>query len=102
MIDLSKTSGLPLEIDDNYNLIVKSPAKAVGPAFVRKFSEMIPVLLDSQSKAPAEITYKVTRGVCLAEHETVIADNHLTYDVTIVPPYMLGDEYNKTVGHYHD
>jgi glucose-6-phosphate isomerase, archaeal len=101
MIDLSKTSGLPLQLDDQYNLIVNSPAKATGPAFVRKFSEMQPVLLDSQTKAPAEITYNVTRGICLAEHEDIIKDNHLTYDVTIVPPYMLGDEFNKTVGHYH-
>ncbi len=30
-----------------------------------------------------------------------IKENGLRYDITIIPPAMLGDEYVKTAGHYH-
>lgn len=30
-----------------------------------------------------------------------IKANHLRYDITVIPPGMLGSEYIKTVGHYH-
>lgn len=32
---------------------------------------------------------------------TKIKENGLRYDITIIPPAMLGDEYVKTAGHYH-
>ncbi|MBX4187356.1 MAG: hypothetical protein KW802_03850 [Candidatus Doudnabacteria bacterium] len=102
MINLEKTSGLPIEVDEQNHLIIKPPAKQTGPGFVRKFSEMVPVLYDQTAKAALEETYSVYRGICLADHESLIKDYHLTYDVTILPAMMLGDEYNKTVGHYHD
>ncbi len=101
MINLEKTSGLPLEVDDNFQLVIKQPAIQSGPGFTRTFSEMVPVLLDKDSKSPVTETYRVYRGVCLSEHEDLIKDNHLTYDVTILPAMMLGSEYNKTLGHYH-
>ena len=28
-------------------------------------------------------------------------ENDLRYDITVVPAKMLGDEFNKTKGHYH-
>lgn len=31
----------------------------------------------------------------------IIVENRLRYDITIIPPAMLGDEYVKTAGHYH-
>jgi hypothetical protein len=69
MINLEKTSGLPIEVDEQNNLKLNSPAIATGPSFVRKFEEMVPVLIDSDVKVPAKIMYNVTRGVCLSEHE---------------------------------
>lgn len=35
-----------------------------------------------------------------ADHEA-IKSHHLRYDITRIPPGMLGSEYVKTVGHYH-
>nr|WP_321496568.1 glucose-6-phosphate isomerase family protein [uncultured Methanolobus sp.] len=35
-----------------------------------------------------------------ADHKSIV-DNSLRYDITIIPPAMLGDEYVKTAGHYH-
>ena len=102
MINLEKTSGLPVEVDEQYHLKLNPPAVANNNRrFSRKFSEMTVALMDPDVKAPAEITYEVYGGVHLAEHESIIQDNHLTYDITILPAMMLGREYNKTVGHYH-
>lgn len=28
-------------------------------------------------------------------------ENGLRYDITVIPPLMFGDEFNKTKGHYH-
>src|SRR3989344_5983952 len=30
-----------------------------------------------------------------------IRANNLRYDITVLPPFRTGDEYNKTFGHYH-
>src|SRR5258708_20334003 len=62
---------------------------------------MTVALLEPDVKSPAEITYEVYGGVHLAEHESIIKNHHLTYDITILPSMMLGKEYNKTIGHYH-
>ena len=63
---------------------------------------MTPVLADPDTKTDREELYYVYRGICLSEDKDKIAAAHLTYDITILPPIMLGQEYNKTVGHYHD
>lgn len=35
-----------------------------------------------------------------ADHRKIV-EHRLRYDITIIPPAMLGDEYVKTAGHYH-
>ncbi len=101
MINLEPTSGLPIELTDDFLLKFNKPLKDRDVTFVRKFSEMEPVLLDPNTKAPAEITYRVYRKIALPEDEHTTEKYHLEYDITILPPMMLGDEFNKTLGHYH-
>ncbi len=101
MIDLQKTSGLPIELTDDLHLNFNHPMEEFPMTFARKFSEMTPVLLNASAKSDRDETYFVYRGLCLPEHKTLIQGLHLTYDITIVPPMMLGNEFNKTVGHYH-
>jgi glucose-6-phosphate isomerase, archaeal len=101
MIDLKQISGLPLSLTDDFHLQIGEGAKQAGPSIVRKFSEMQPVLFDRNAKSDRDDMYYVYRGICMSEDENKIAGLHLTYDVTVLPPLMLGEEYNKTVGHYH-
>src|SRR6185295_1475637 len=35
------------------------------------------------------------------EDREIVEGHHLTYDITIVPPMKIGQEFNKTLGHYH-
>ncbi|HEV8601661.1 MAG TPA: glucose-6-phosphate isomerase family protein [Patescibacteria group bacterium] len=101
MINLEKISGLPIQVTEEYKLKFKPPLGDFPMTFARKFSEMVPVLMDPTIKAPIEITYPVYRGIHLPEHNEIVTSNHLTYDITIPAPVMLGREFNKTAGHYH-
>ncbi len=101
MIDLEKVSGIPMEVTDDFHLKLKTGGIETGNKFVRKFSEMKPVLYDKAANPGRDELYFVYRGVGREVDKSKIEQNHLTYDVTIVPPLMLGEEYNKTLGHYH-
>lgn len=40
---------------------------------------------------------------CLESNDNpkLFSENNLRYDITIIPPILLSNEYNKTYGHYH-
>lgn len=102
MIDLQQASGLPITLTDDFHLKFGEPLKPVEPG-VRTFEEMIPVLMDEKAVAnPARTEmYYMYRDVHLSEDEEKIRAHHLRYDLTVIPPGMIGEEFNKTVGHYH-
>jgi len=101
MIDLSKISGLPVELDEKtYMLKFSAPLQNMVPS-VRVFQEMRPVLMNPDCKVDREELYYMYRDVHLPEDEKMIRDNKVRYDFTVIPPGMLGDEFVKTVGHYH-
>lgn len=100
MIDLEKVSGLPIEINDDNSLKFKSPLPEVKPA-VRTFEEMKPVLMEPDAKPPFEEMYYMYRNVHFKEHEDMLQKLNVGYDITVVPPGKIGNEFIKTVGHYH-
>lgn len=62
----------------------------------RLLEEMLPVLKNPESvkKPKNTVIYDMYRGVKILDE--------LRYDVTFFYPEILGDEYMKTFGHYHD
>ena len=102
MTNLEKISGLPIELTDDFHLRFHAPLMSKMPA-VRKFSEMLPVLMDPTAKPdPArEEMYYMYRDVHLPEDEAKIRKHNLRYDMAVLPAAMLGQEFAKTVGHYH-
>jgi glucose-6-phosphate isomerase len=103
MIDLQKVSGVPMELDEEtYKLKFRSPMENMVPQ-VRVFEEMQPVLMDreAQSEPAREELYYMYRDVHLPEHEKIIRDAKVRYDITVIPPGMIGKEFIKTVGHFH-
>ncbi len=103
MINLEKTSGLPIEVTKDYHLKFNPPLKEHKLSITRKFSEMVPVLMDktAQPTPSREDMYYVYRNVAFEKDREIIEQNHLTYDITVVPPGRIGREFNKTLGHYH-
>ncbi len=71
---------------------------------VRRLIDMKEVILDQNWLAGAQDfeLYYMYRDLSLsrADKEKLL-HNDLRYDITIIPPNMLGCEYVKTAGHYH-
>ena len=71
---------------------------------IRHLFDIKEVILDQEwlSKQNNMELYYMYRGMGLTEEDKKkIADARLRYDITVIPPLMLGKEYNKTAGHYH-
>jgi Thermophilic glucose-6-phosphate isomerase and related metalloenzymes len=70
---------------------------------MRKVRDMIDVLMDQTwISYPERILYDMYREVHLSDSELKkMKAAKLRYDITVIPPAMLGPEYVKTAGHYH-
>ena len=78
----------------------------VTVADVRKLHDMEDVLFDKEwferTEARNKEMYYMFRDLSKNDADLeVIKANHLRYDITVIPPGMLGSEYTKTLGHYH-
>lgn len=60
---------------------------------VRTLGQMKGALHGKSDLPENTITYKMYRGIWQKQS--------IRFDVTIIPPLSLGDEHNKTFGHYH-
>src|SRR3989338_2722004 len=99
MIDLQKISGLPIELLDDGKIRFNPPLAATQKSWIRDRNEVASVLMDPSVEF--DTTYWGYRQICLPEHKEIIEREHLQYDITVLPPLMYGEEFIKTVGHYH-
>lgn len=62
---------------------------------IRKLKDMEDVLFNKEvaQSNPEQEIYYMYRG--LKE------ENGLRYDITVIPPFLMGEEYVKTLGHFH-
>ena len=70
---------------------------------IRMLSDIKAVLLDREILQGGDRElYYMYRDLALSrsDHDTML-EHGLRYDITIIPPAMLGREYVKTLGHYH-
>jgi glucose-6-phosphate isomerase, archaeal len=71
---------------------------------VRRLIDMKEVILDQNWLAVAvdfELYYMYRDLYLSRADKEKLLQNDLRYDITIIPPSMLGCEYIKTAGHYH-
>jgi glucose-6-phosphate isomerase len=99
MVVLSKTSGLPLKLD-GFELVFEESLPEVEPN-VRTIAQMKPVLMEEIDLSPETGTYFMYRDVGFKEDKEKAHVHQLRYDITVIPPLMLGSEFNKTFGHFH-
>jgi glucose-6-phosphate isomerase, archaeal len=101
MINLLSTSGLPIELDDQtFKLKFNLPLSEVIPT-ARTLKEMQNVCMDPKATSDRDELYYMYRDVHLPEDEKIIRENKVRYDITVIPPAMIGEEFTKTYGHYH-
>lgn len=100
MINLQDTLGLGIHLSGT-NLRFESTIPPVKPAY-RLLSEMEDVLLDREWYAQTQKDlqlYAMYRDLFMPQHDEVFRD--IRYDITVIPPRLLGRELVKTAGHYH-
>ncbi|MEM2097566.1 MAG: glucose-6-phosphate isomerase family protein [Methanothrix sp.] len=71
---------------------------------IRRLSDMRDLLCDTEWASSAEDVdlYYMYRDLYLSRADrSRLIEHDLRYDITIIPPRMLGREYVKTAGHYH-
>lgn len=71
---------------------------------IRRLFDMQEVILDQAWLKTAENfeLYYMYRDLFLSRSDGErLRDQGIRYDITIIPPHMLGCEYIKTAGHYH-
>lgn len=100
MINLEKYSGLPIQMRDDYSLVFESGLPVVTPA-VREFSAMKSYLKNPSSTFWSKGVYYMYRNIAKPEDREAIAAVGAQYDITVVLPGKMGDEFAKTIGHYH-
>ena len=100
MKNLIGTSGLSIKFNEETSeLVFCGDVEPVKPD-VRELEDMRGVLFDKSAKSPNELYY-MYRDVCMKEDRGLIREYNLRYDITVIPPEMLGREFVKTLGHYH-
>jgi glucose-6-phosphate isomerase len=83
--------------------ILEYGIKKVRPA-VRMLFDMKDVIYDREwlSRANNFELYYMYRDLSLSKNDgQTIREHGLRYDITVIPPRMLGCEFVKTAGHYH-
>ncbi|MCD6421832.1 glucose-6-phosphate isomerase [bacterium] len=71
-------------------------------ADVRRAYELKPVLLFPEKLTRDFDAYYMFRDVYRSQRDReVMLEHNYRYDITIIPPARIGDEYIKTFGHYH-
>lgn len=62
---------------------------------IRKIKDIESVLFDGRTAEanPEQELYYMYRGIK--------KEDGLRYDITVIPPYLMGDEFVKTKGHFH-
>jgi len=70
---------------------------------IRMLSDIADVLLDADIlEAGDRELYYMYRDLALSRSDRdIILEHELRYDITVIPPAMIGREYVKTLGHYH-
>ncbi len=97
MKDLKKISGLDLQLN-NFKLIYDNDQYAVEPK-PREYTEAIPVYLKKDDHK--QMLYWMYRYFEAKKNLKKFEKANLEYDLTVIKSGQIGDEFIKTVGHYH-
>lgn len=100
MLSLEKYSGLPMEMDDDFTLQFGPGIEAPTPK-IREFPFIKNYLKNPHSAYHRRDVYHIYRDIALLQDKDKIRRAGLEYDLTVIPPGKIGDEFVKTIGHYH-
>ncbi|MFA7244415.1 MAG: glucose-6-phosphate isomerase family protein [Patescibacteria group bacterium] len=100
MTNLTDKIGFSALLEENGRLSFGA-AVDVEKVSERKFSDLRPVAANQDVPLSDNSSYLMYRGVKKMADAEKISNSNLRFDLTVVPPAKIGDEYIKTIGHYH-
>ena len=86
--------GIPLELRDG-KLFLHGAALQSSQRTAQDMRDV------SSPSSAEEIIYLMYRNIFDKRHAELIAKHKIRHDITIIFPKMLGNEFSKTLGHYH-
>ncbi|MEO8606584.1 MAG: glucose-6-phosphate isomerase family protein [Chloroflexota bacterium] len=99
---LADWAGIPITWNETGDEIRFDPSLTVKETKSRLRGQLRPVLPNDAAIAPAEaIQYWMYNGISLPQHAQAFADLGIQYELTLLYPSPLGNEYSKTLGHIH-
>lgn len=102
---LQKISGLPIAFNPVTGAMDWSGGVEVGETKTRTLAEMREYLNDKNAAAKIDPIYHMYRDVARRAERDKIKENHLRFDITVIPPGCFGGnkkEFFRTAGHYHE
>ncbi len=99
MINLTSLIGLDIKMKENGELIYGDGLKS-EPVSIRTPDKARTYFMDPKAKADENLYY-MYRNTALNKDRDKIKSAGFRFDVTVIPPGHIGDEYIKTIGHIH-
>ncbi|MFQ3568550.1 MAG: glucose-6-phosphate isomerase family protein [Aggregatilineales bacterium] len=102
MTSLALAAGIPIAWNDTRDDLIFDPVLSIKTIKPRLRGELRPVLACDADCEPADgIQYWMYNGISLPEHEAAFARCGIQYELTLIYPKRLGNQYSKTHGHCH-
>jgi len=99
-MDIGNKIGLEIKLNSKNRLEIPQEVKFDGES-IRKLSDLKLVVADESLDLSDMPAYYMYRNVHKKKDEKVLQENALRFDLTVILPATLGDEFIKTSGHYH-
>ncbi|MBL7081055.1 MAG: glucose-6-phosphate isomerase [Candidatus Omnitrophica bacterium] len=100
IIDLERFCGLDVKLETDVPKLVFGKGISWSNPAVRTIEQMEEVLLSKEIYTPPELYY-MYRDIHRLDDYSLLKEQHLRYDLTVIKPDSLGKEFMKTAGHYH-
>jgi len=101
LISLRDFAGIEIFLSRDTNEILFGDGLKVVKPDIRKVSDANEYYIDTSSSNSDNPLYYMYRGVSLTEDITKLTKANLRYDITLLQPGTIGNEYIKTIGHVH-
>lgn len=101
MISLKEFAGIDINLNKSTGEISFCDEINIIKPDLRRISDAEPYYLDSSESEKDLPLYLMYRGVCKRNDISKIRNCGLRYDITVILPGTVGEEYIKTIGHVH-
>jgi glucose-6-phosphate isomerase len=102
MKDISQQCGLPISIaEEDGKLYSTSPELIIPREGKRTYDQLQDVTIEPIEEQQKEYAYLVYRNVFMRRDSGAFLSSQLRYNLIVMPPGVIGNEYLKTLGHFH-